>query len=73
MSYIRKHKRESRSGKIHKEKIAVNVYEPLLYFNVNIRPWAPSAPKENEWNRGSPGIFFPNWKFSGSIISSISH
>ena len=42
---------ESTSGKSHKEMIAINVYESLLYFNVNIRPWAPYAPKGNVWDR----------------------
>ena len=44
-------KGESTSGKSHKEMIAINVYESLLYFNVNIRPWAPYAPKGNVWDR----------------------
>ena len=40
--------------------IAINVYEFLLYSNVNIRPWAPYAPKENVWDKGFVGGFSPN-------------
>ena len=52
---------------------AINVYEPQLYFNVNIRPWAPSAPKENVWDKGLVEVFLPSWKFNGPGVSSIKH